>query len=278
MPARYPDRRPQRSAHPRVGPVPCPFPGSPRRQGVACRRPAGWTPRRPPRAARPERPLRAWQRSALARYLAAAPQDFLAVATPGRRQDDLRPAGGRRAARRPGDRRDHRGDPDRAPQAAVVAGRRAGRGGHRPGLPQLDRRHLLGLHRHRGHLRRRRRAPAAAPGPHREPAHPGRPGRDPPRRGRPQLGGRGQGGVRAGRPPARPDRHPVPQRRQPDPVRRLPARRRRRAAQPGRPLLRLRRGAGRRGGPAGGVPGLLGRCPAGAPAPARRSPPGSASR
>jgi len=30
-----------------------------------------------------ERPLRAWQRSALARYLAAAPQDFLTVATPG---------------------------------------------------------------------------------------------------------------------------------------------------------------------------------------------------
>ena len=30
-----------------------------------------------------ERPLRAWQRSALARYLAAAPRDFLAVATPG---------------------------------------------------------------------------------------------------------------------------------------------------------------------------------------------------
>ncbi|GAA5115966.1 DEAD/DEAH box helicase [Pseudonocardia adelaidensis] len=29
------------------------------------------------------RPLRAWQRSALARYLAAAPKDFLAVATPG---------------------------------------------------------------------------------------------------------------------------------------------------------------------------------------------------
>jgi superfamily II DNA or RNA helicase len=30
-----------------------------------------------------ERPLRAWQRSALARYLAASPKDFLAVATPG---------------------------------------------------------------------------------------------------------------------------------------------------------------------------------------------------
>ncbi|MGH3933211.1 MAG: DEAD/DEAH box helicase family protein, partial [Pseudonocardiaceae bacterium] len=29
------------------------------------------------------RPLRAWQRRALARYLATAPQDFLAVATPG---------------------------------------------------------------------------------------------------------------------------------------------------------------------------------------------------
>jgi superfamily II DNA or RNA helicase len=31
----------------------------------------------------PARPLRAWQRRALARYLAAAPKDFLAVATPG---------------------------------------------------------------------------------------------------------------------------------------------------------------------------------------------------
>ncbi|MDQ3886873.1 MAG: DEAD/DEAH box helicase family protein, partial [Actinomycetota bacterium] len=30
-----------------------------------------------------QRPLRRWQRRALARYLAAAPQDFLAVATPG---------------------------------------------------------------------------------------------------------------------------------------------------------------------------------------------------
>ena len=38
----------------------------------------------PPAASVPStRPLRAWQRSALARYLAAAPQDFLAVATPG---------------------------------------------------------------------------------------------------------------------------------------------------------------------------------------------------
>ncbi|WP_428511842.1 DEAD/DEAH box helicase [Pseudonocardia sp.] len=31
----------------------------------------------------PQRPLRAWQRSALTRYLASGPQDFLAVATPG---------------------------------------------------------------------------------------------------------------------------------------------------------------------------------------------------
>ena len=34
-------------------------------------------------AATSRRPLRAWQRRALARYLASAPQDFLAVATPG---------------------------------------------------------------------------------------------------------------------------------------------------------------------------------------------------
>jgi superfamily II DNA or RNA helicase len=36
-----------------------------------------------PQIAPSSRPLRAWQRSALARYLAASPQDFLAVATPG---------------------------------------------------------------------------------------------------------------------------------------------------------------------------------------------------
>ena len=44
-----------------------------------------------------------------------------------------------------------------------------------------------------------------------------------------------------------------------DPVRHLRARRRRPAALAGRPHLRLRRGAGRRRGPAGGLPGLLGR-------------------
>ncbi|WP_214370805.1 DEAD/DEAH box helicase [Pseudonocardia sp. H11422] len=37
----------------------------------------------PPEVNPSQRPLRAWQRSALARYLAAKPQDFLAVATPG---------------------------------------------------------------------------------------------------------------------------------------------------------------------------------------------------
>ena len=36
-----------------------------------------------PPAVSPGRPLRAWQRSALARYLAVQPRDFLAVATPG---------------------------------------------------------------------------------------------------------------------------------------------------------------------------------------------------
>ncbi|GAY10474.1 DNA or RNA helicases of superfamily II [Pseudonocardia sp. N23] len=38
---------------------------------------------RSPGIALEQRPLRAWQRSALARYLAGSPQDFLAVATPG---------------------------------------------------------------------------------------------------------------------------------------------------------------------------------------------------
>jgi superfamily II DNA or RNA helicase len=37
----------------------------------------------PPTSAPPERPLRAWQRRALTKYLAARPKDFLAVATPG---------------------------------------------------------------------------------------------------------------------------------------------------------------------------------------------------
>ena len=107
----------------------------------------------------------------------------------------------RRAAGRPGDRRDHRRHPDRAPQAPVVAGRGgAGRHRDRPGLPQLHRRHVVGLHRHRRHLRRRGRAPAAAPRAHREPAHPGRPRRGAPRRRRPVLGRRGQGGVRRPRP------------------------------------------------------------------------------
>ncbi|HEX8520433.1 MAG TPA: DEAD/DEAH box helicase family protein [Pseudonocardia sp.] len=47
-------------SQPAVSPVPDPAPSGP-----------------------PGRPLRAWQRSALARYLAAKPRDFLAVATPG---------------------------------------------------------------------------------------------------------------------------------------------------------------------------------------------------
>jgi superfamily II DNA or RNA helicase len=84
-----------------------------------------------------ERPLRAWQRSALARYIAAAPQDFLAVATPGAGKTAfaLRVASelladrvidaitGRHA--------------DRAPQDAVVARRGGRRHRDRPGLPQL---------------------------------------------------------------------------------------------------------------------------------------------
>jgi len=44
---------------------------------------AGVQDMRGPGVTPPGRPLRAWQRSALARYLAARPHDFLAVATPG---------------------------------------------------------------------------------------------------------------------------------------------------------------------------------------------------
>ena len=69
--------------------------------------------------------LRGWQRRALVRYLAAAPRDFLAVATPGSGQDGVCPARRRRAAGRGRRRPDHRRRADRTPQDPVGAGRRA---------------------------------------------------------------------------------------------------------------------------------------------------------
>jgi superfamily II DNA or RNA helicase len=53
------------------------------RGGVGGRGYPWWVMSQAPQIAPSSRPLRAWQRSALARYLAASPQDFLAVATPG---------------------------------------------------------------------------------------------------------------------------------------------------------------------------------------------------
>ena len=67
----------------------------------------------------------------------------------GRRQDHVRAAGGRGAARGPDDHRRHGRHAHRAPQAPVGGGRGVGRDRARPGLPQLDGRDVLGLHRHR---------------------------------------------------------------------------------------------------------------------------------
>ena len=202
-----------------------------------------------------ERPLRAWQRRALARYLGAVPQDFLAVATPGAGKTAFA-CGWRPTAGRPGDRRGHRRDADRAPQDAVVA-RRGGAGiaidpefrnstARPPRLPRGRRTYAqVAAHPplHRARTEGRRTLVILD-----EIHHGGR---------REVLGRGGAGGVRPRRAPARADRDPVPLRRLPHPVHRLQARRRGGAAQPGRPLLRLRRGARRRRRAAGDVPRLL---------------------
>ena len=279
MPARYPDRDPSAAPILGVGPAHALF-RAPRETSGSCVSAGpsyGFTARRRAGAGTPAAGLAAQRAGPLpGRGPAGLPRGRHAR----RRQDDLRAAGGRRAAAPTGCRRGHRGHAHRAPQAPVGAGRGA-RSASRidPDFRNADRAAPPRTSPASRSPTPRRGAPAAAPGPHREPAHAGHPRRGAPRRATPAvLGRRGPGGVRAGRPPADADRHAVPQRRQPDPVRRLRARRRRCAAQPGRPLLRLRRGAGRRRGPAGGLPGLLRRGPAGGPAPARRSPPGWASR
>ena len=71
---------------------------------------------------------------------AAGERDFLAVATPGRRQDHLRPADRHRAARPRRHPGRHRGRPHRAPQAPVGRRRRPGRHPAQPGVLQLQRR------------------------------------------------------------------------------------------------------------------------------------------
>ena len=130
----------------------------------AARHPA-LSPAWPERAAWGTAPsLRAWQTAALAKYLDASPRDFLAVATPGRRQDDVRADRRRRPAGPPGRRPDHDRRADRAPQGAVGRGGRPGRHPDRPGVRRRQGQDLQGLRRHRGHLRRRRGQPAGASG------------------------------------------------------------------------------------------------------------------
>ncbi len=129
-----------------------------------------------------------------------APRDFLAVATPGRRQDDVRAVGRRRAARPPDRRPDHRRRADRAPQAPVGRGGRPGRHPDRPGVLRRQGQDLAGLRRHRGHLRRRRGQPARAADPHRAVQDAGDPRRGAPRRRRAVVGRGRARGVRAGAP------------------------------------------------------------------------------
>ena len=182
--------------------------------------------------------------------------------------------------RRPGDRRDHRGHAHRAPQAPVGGGRGRGVGiALDPDFRNSTGAHLVGLHRHRRHLRRRGRPPAAAPRPHREPAHAGDPRRGAPRGRRPLAGA-----TRSRRPstaatrrltltgtPFRSDDNPIPF------VDYLPGRRRRAcAAAPTTPTATPRRWPTAWCGRWCSSPTRARR--AGAPARARRSPRGSASR
>ena len=202
-----------------------------------------------------------------------------------RRQDDLRAAGRGRAARRPDRRRGHRGHPDRAPEEPVGAAPPPRLGDPaRPDLPQRRRRDRARLPRRGRDVRAGGRGAGAAPGAHGEPPHAGRAGRGAPRRRRAVLGRRGAGGVRAGGPAAGADRHAVPLGREPDPVRPVRAGAGRGAALGRRPRVRVRRGAAGRRGPAGDLPGVLGRGPvadpgrAGAVRPAGRARHGRARR
>ena len=211
-------------------------------------------------------------------YFAGQPARLPRGRDAGRRQDDVRAVGRRRAARPPAGRPDHDRGADRAPQAPVGRGRRPGRHPDRPDVLRGQGQDLAGLRRHRGDLRRCRGEPAGDADPHRAVQDPGDPRRGPPRRRRAVVGRGRARGLRAGRPPAGADRHAVPLRRQPDPVRHLRARRRRHPAlgRPTTPTATPTRWPTTSSARCCSWP-TPARC-SGAPAPATRSPPGSGSR
>ena len=132
--------------------------------------------------------LRPWQKRALERLAGTDAPDFLAVATPGRRQDDVRPVRRGAATWRPTRAPPGGRGADRAPQGPV--GRRRGRASACTSSRVVaDRRAAAGRH-----PRRRHHLPAGGVQPRR--AAPARrrrvrdPRRDPPRRRRPGVGRR----------------------------------------------------------------------------------------
>ena len=176
---------------------------------------------------------------------------------PGRRQDDVRPDGGRRAA---GAARRSSGSPSSRPtehlktqwaEAAAKVGIPLDPAySGRKGRTSSD---FVGVAHD---VRRRGGEPAGAPHPHRALQHAGHPRRGAPRGRRAVVGRGGARGVRAGASTPRADRHAVPLRHQPDPVRHLRPGRRRGAALGGRLHLRLRARAGRPRRAPGAVHGL----------------------
>ena len=222
--------------------------------------------------------LRAWQTAAIEKYLARAPRDFLAVATPGAGKTTFAlSVAAELLGRRIVDRITVVAPTEHLKLQWAEAAARAGIPID-PAYSAGQGQDLAGLRRHRRDLRRRRGQPAGAADPHRAVQDPGDPRRGPPRRRRAVVGRGRARGVRARHPSAGADRHAVPLRREPDPVRHLRARRRRRCRgrSPTSPTATPTRWPTTSSGRCCSWP-TPARC-SGAPAPATRSRPGSASR